>query len=376
MAKIGIDIRPIGKKRTGDEAYFFNLVKNLSALDKENEYYLYTDRDQEKDEELKREISKLQLGNNFKVIFLKSPNRFCWNLRVLPFYLKKNPVDIFHTQYIAPFWMPKNIKLVLTIHDVSFIFFPKHIKKSDLFFLKIFIPRSIRRADKIITVSKIEKKNIVDIYEIPSEKVGVTHNGVDFEIFNREHSIEENKQIRAKYILPEKFLLYIGTLQPRKNIPILIEALKDLNTTLVIAGNRSARNFDRKIDRAIEKHNLKDKIIFPGWIDEKDKSALIQMAMCFVFSSLYEGFGIPILEAMAAGTPVVCSDIPVLREIGEGAALFCEPKSSVYFSEKISRILGDENLRRDLSEKGKLAAQKFSWQKTAEKTLDIYKSLV
>jgi len=371
--KIGIDIRMIGKKRTGDEAVFFNLVKNLAEIDQKNKYFLYTDRDPEKDQELKTEINKLNLTNNFKVIFVKKTNRFCWNFWALPNYLRKNPVDVFHTQYIAPFWLPKSIKLVLTIHDISFNFFPEYIKKSDLFFLKTLIPRSIRRADKIITVSESEKKNIVDFYKIPPEKVACAYNGVDFSRFSKKYSPEEIKKINIKYqILDTRYILYIGTLQPRKNIPAVIEALKDLDIKLVIAGNRKARNFDKKIDETIKKNNLANKAIFPGWIEEEDKPALLQMASCFVFPSLYEGFGIPIIEAMAAETPVVCSDIPVLREIGQDAALFCEAKNSREFAENISKILTDENLRNDLIEKGKKIAQNFTWQKTAEKTLEIY----
>jgi glycosyltransferase involved in cell wall biosynthesis len=370
--KIGIDIRMIGKKRTGDEAVFFNLVKNLAEIDSENKYFLYTNRDPQKNEEFKAEIDKLNLKDNFEIIFIKKTNRFCWNFWYLPNHLRKNPVDVFHTQYIAPFWLPKNVKLVLTIHDISFGYFPEYIKRSDLFFLKTLIPRSIRRADKIITVSESEKKNIVDFYKIPAEKVDCAYNGVDFERFSRAYSAEEKENIRKKYTLPEKFLLYISTLQPRKNIPIAIEALKDLDIPLVIAGNRKATNFDPKIDDIIKKDNLDDKVIFPGWIDEKDKPALLQMAVCFVFPSLYEGFGIPVIEAMAAGVPVVCADIPVLREIGEDAALFGDPKNPEDFAEKIHSVLSDENLRRSLIEKGIEIAKKYTWQKTAEKILKTY----
>lgn len=373
--KIGIDIRIIGKKRTGDEAVFFNLVKNLATIDKKNEYFLFTDRDPEKDADLAGEIKKLDFGQNFKVIFVKKTNRFCWNFWYLPNYLRKNPVDVFHTQYIAPFWLPKNVKLVLTIHDISFNYFPEYIKRTDLFFLKTLIPRSIRRADKIITVSRNERQQIIDFYKIPAEKIEIAYNGVDFERFSRAYSAEEKENIRKKYSLPEKFLLYIGTLQPRKNIPIAIEALKDLNIALVLAGNRKAHNFDPEIDDAIKKNNLADKIIFPGWIDEEDKPALLQMAACFVFPTLYEGFGIPVIEAMAAGTPVVCSGIPVLREISKDAALFCDPENSQEFAENISKVLADENLQNSLLEKGKKIAQNFNWQKTAEKTLEIYQLL-
>jgi glycosyltransferase involved in cell wall biosynthesis len=383
--KIGIDIRLIGKQRTGDEAVFFNLVKNLGEINSSNRYSLFTDTNPKKNDDLKAEINKLNLKNNFEIISLDSPNRFWWNLWALPNHLRKNPVDVFHTQYIAPFWLPKSphrrsagkaeIKLVLTIHDISFNFFPQFIKKSDLFFLKTLIPRSIKRADKIITVSKSEKKNIIEFYKIPPEKVDCAYNGVDFERFNCVYSAEEKERIRKKYSLPEKFLLYIGTLQPRKNIPVVIEALRDLDMPLVLAGNRKARNFDPKVDDAIKKNGLSGKVIFPGWIEEEDKPALLQMAACFVFPSLYEGFGIPVIEAMAAGVPVVCSDIPVLQEIALDAALFCDPKKPEEFSQKIQEILSNEDLKDNLIKKGTEVAKKYTWQKNAQKTLEIYTSL-
>jgi len=373
---IGIDIRVIGKKCTGDEVYFFNLVKNLAAIDKANKYFLFTDRDQEKDSDLAREIEKLELGSNFKIIFLNSPNRFWWNLWALPNYLRQNPVDIFHTQYIAPFWLPKNIKLVLTIHDISFNFFPKYIKKSDLFFLKTLLPRSIRRADKIITVSQSEQEQIINFYKIQPEKIDFVYNGVDYENFAKEFSEEEKEKVRQKYNLPQKFLLYIGTFQPRKNIPVLIEAIKSLDIKLILAGNRNVRNFDKKINEVIEKNNFQNKVIFPGWIDEEDKPALLQIADCFVFPSLYEGFGIPIVEAMAAGTPVISSNKTSLPEVGKDGALFCDPKNTDEFSKRIYQAIADENLKADIIKRGSEIAKLYSWQKTAEKTLNMYKSLM
>lgn len=380
--KIGIDIRLIGKKRTGDEAVFFNLVKNLTEIDSENQYFLFTDRDPQKDSDLAGEIKRLELKDNFEVVFINAPSRFWWNLWALPNHLRKNPVDIFHTQYIAPFWLPKKTKLVLHVHDISFNFFPRFIKRSDLFFLKTLIPRSLRMAAGIIAVSEFTKDEIQKYYHIPAEKIAVAQNGVDFELFNREIAREELERIRDKYKLPEKFILYVGTLQPRKNIPVLIETMAALyekydlrNIKLAIAGNRQARNFDPQIDVAIEQNNLQNDVIFPGWIAEVDKPALYKLASCFAFPSLYEGFGLPIAEAMAAGTPVVCSSQPALVEVGGEAILASDPKDTAKMADNLNRILTNEDLRKDLIEKGKAQSQKFSWQKTAEKILETYKSL-
>ena len=373
--KIGIDIRLIGKKRTGDEVVFFNLVKNLAEIDQKNEYLLFTDRNPKEDEDLKFEIEKLELKDNFKIIFLGSFNRFWWNLWALPNSLNKNPVDVFHTQYIAPFWLPKNVKLFLTIHDISFNFFPQFIKKSDLFFLKTLLPRSLKMATKIIAVSEFTKKEIEKYYHIPAEKIAAIHNGVDFELFNQTISTEKLEEVKKKYNLPENFILYVGTLQPRKNIPVVIEALKDLDIKLVLAGNRKAHNFDKRIDETVEKNNLEDRAIFPGWIEEEDKPVLYKLARCFVFPSLYEGFGIPIIEAMAAGTPVISSDIPCLTEVGGEGALFTDPKKPEEFAKKIQEILSDENLRDSLIKKGAEIAKSYTWQKNAEKTLGVYSGL-
>jgi glycosyltransferase involved in cell wall biosynthesis len=377
--KIGIDIRPIGKKRTGDEAYFFGLVKNLAIIDKKNEYFLYTDCDPEQDFDLKKEIGRLELGKNFKVIFLKSPNRFCWNAWVLPLCLRRNPVDIFHTQYIAPFWLPKKVKLVLTIHDISFNFFPQFIKFSDLFFLRTLIPRSLKMARMIIAVSEFTRQEIEKFYKISAEKIAAVYNGADFERFNKRINTRRMEEIRRKYKLPEKFVLYIGTLQPRKNIPVAIEAMGTLRDKhkmsgirMVVAGNRKAHNFDPKIDKTIKNLQLGSEVVFSGWIDEDDKPALFQLADCFVFPSLYEGFGIPIVDAMAAGTPVVCSDIPVFREIAGDAALFSDPRDSGEYAKMISKAIEDEEIKNNLIQKGLTQAKKFTWRGSAEKILRIY----
>lgn len=380
--KIGIDIRLIGKKRTGDEAVFFNLVKNLAQIDTANDYFLYTDRDPKKDRGLAEEIRKLELKDNFKIIYINLPNRFWWNFWTLPNCLRKNATDVFHTQYIAPFWLPKNVKLILTIHDISFNFYPQFIKKIDLFFLKMLIPRSLRMAAKIIAVSKFTKSEIEKYYKIPSGKIAVAYNGIDFRLFNQNISPEKLEIIRKKYHLPENFILYIGTLQPRKNISALVETMQIFSEKynlqglkLVVAGNRKARNFDPRIDETIKKYNLQKNIIFPGWIDEEDKPALFKLARCFVFPSLYEGFGIPIVEAMSAGTPVVCSNQEALLEVGGSAILSSNPDDANQMAENIYKALKDEGIRSDLMKRGIERAKYFSWRKNAEKTLEIYNNL-
>lgn len=380
MSTIGIDIRNIGKKRTGDEVVFFNLVKSLSELDRENEYILFSDIcDQKSIEKISRDLN-IDQKDNFKIICLKNANKFTWNFWTLPRYLRKNKLDIYLTQYITPFFVPKTTKLITIIHDISFNFYPKFIKWSDLFFLKILIPMSLNRADKIIGVSKFTHDEIIKYYKINPDKIAWIHNAVseDFRQLSDETasiSDEKIKIVKEKYGLPEKYILYLGTLQPRKNVPVLIKAYalaknKMDSAKLVIAGGKG-HNFDKNIEKSIRKYALDKDVLMPGFIEEEDKAVVMKSAEIFVFPSLYEGFGIPILEAMSVGTPVIASKISPHKEIAGNAALFFDPHSPEELAEKILRLSENRETRQDLIQKGFDQAGRFSWRETAKKMLEI-----
>lgn len=379
--KIGIDIRLIGKKRTGDEVVIFNLVREMAKLEVDHDFKLFTDVS---DEETLNEISR-QLGienrSNFEIISLQTPNRFAWNFWTLPSYLRKNPVDVYHTQYITPWFVSKKIKIVTIIHDISFNFFPKFIKFADLFFLKTLIPISIRRADRVIGVSEFTADEIINYYGTDKNKVDWIHNSISKEFVGVEISKDELERVKSEYALPEKFILYIGTLQPRKNLPMLLEAYAQIKDKLdgmkiVIGGNKMAHNFDLRIDEAIRKNGIEQDVFFPGFVDEKDKPAIFRLASVFAFPSLYEGFGIPPLEAMSQGVPVICSDIPSLKEIADGGALYFDTESLDDFSKKLYDISMDLSLREKLIRAGNERVSFFSWEKSALKMLAIYESLL
>ncbi|MDZ4385512.1 MAG: glycosyltransferase family 1 protein, partial [Candidatus Moranbacteria bacterium] len=379
--RIAIDIRNIGKKRTGDEVVFFNLVKNLSVIDRENDYCLLTDRHPSQDSDLQAALESLRLAPNFKVVNLceNGAGKILWNVWILPEYLRRNPVDILQVQYITPLFVSRKFKIVTIILDVSFRVFPKLIKKMDLFFLSTLIPLSLRRADKIIGVSRFTAQEIIKYYGVAPEKVDWIHNAVA-DSFRESYTKEQAEAVRRKYDLPRNFILYIGTLQPRKNLPALIEAYVRIPTEkrgyckLVLAGG-SGHNFDRMIDEFIEDYSLQEYVILPGFIDEVDKPLLMGLAQVFCFPSLYEGFGIPILEAMTLGVPVIASNIPPHSEITEGAALLFDADDADDFADKLTQIVINDSLRLTLSQKGLSQAAKFSWLKTAERTLDIYRKL-
>jgi glycosyltransferase involved in cell wall biosynthesis len=377
--KIGIDIRNIGKKRTGDEVVFSNLVKNLATIDDRNEYALFTDiTDKEKLEHVRKSL-KIE-GKKFEIISLPTANKFTWNLFTLPGYMRKNPVDVYLTQYITPFCMPKKVKIVTIIHDVSFKVYKKYIGKKDLFFLSFLIPLSLRIADKIIAVSQFTREEIIKHYHVKEEKVDWIHNAVatDF-LSSGEITLEKINAVREKYRLPAKFILYLGTLQPRKNLPTLIEAFSLFhqndteNIKLVIAGGK-LHNYDSKIDAAVGKFNLGQHIFFPGYIDEEDKAAFLKAATVFCLPSFYEGFGIPVLEAMAVGTPVVASNIPPHQEIAGNSVLYFNVDQPQELAEKLKQMMDPEK-RAYFSAEGAKQISKFSWHETAVKALSILENV-
>lgn len=378
--KIGIDIRLIGKNRTGDEAVFFNLVKNLAEIDGQNEYVLLTDITDEKMLENIGEKLGIKGKGNFRITALESKNKFEWNFFALPAYLRKNPVDIYHTQYITPWFVPKKTKITTIIHDISFNFYPQFIRPFDLFFLKTLIPLSIARADKVIGVSEFTCSEIESYYKTSESKLAHVPNAVGDAFLAEEAGKERLAEVRSKYGLPDKFILYLGTLQPRKNVPRLIEAYARIKnklqgTKLVIAGSRSAHNFDRRIDEAIAVHGLEGEVVFPGYVADEDKKALYASAEAFVFPSLYEGFGIPVLEAFSAGAPVLANGIPSLKEVGGEGAMFFDAANLDEFADKLYTVSVDGPTQERLKKAGIERVGFFSWEKSARKTLAVWQEL-
>jgi len=340
-------------------------------------FFLFTDiSDKSKLEEIRQNL-EIAEDDNFKIISIAAKNKFIWNFWSLPKYLRKNPVDVYLTQYITPFFVPKKIKIVTIIHDISFNFFPQFIKKTDLFFLKTLIPLSVKRADLILGVSEFTENEIIKFYKVSKDKVDFFHNAVSEEFKAQDVSREKKDEARKKYGLPEKYILYLGTLQPRKNIPLLVESYAKIKekipqVKLVLAGSRQAHNFDWRIDRMIEKYGLEKDVVFSGFVDEKDKAVLYKAAHVFAFPSFYEGFGIPVLESFIVGTPVLASDIPSLREVGGDGALFADPLDIDKFSETLYSICIEENLRSRLVDSGKRRAELFLWKNSAKKILEIF----
>ena len=377
---IGIDIRMLARgARTGVEEYTLNLLSRLIPLDKSVHYKLFYNGWRKVD------LNPLDYPwlkeKNVELVSYKIPNRLLDLSARFSNYPKIDKllkgIDVFFSPHIFPAALSKNCPSVITFHDLSFRIHPEFYSFSKNFWHFSVNPKKLaKRATKIITVSESTRDDLVNFYGIKPSKIKVIYSGINCEsrITNYESRI---LKIRKKYNLPEKYILYLGTLEPRKNIVSLIKAFEEFKKTynlqpttynLVVAGAKGW--LYKNIFEAAKNSPVKNDIIFTGFIDDQDKPALYQSAELFVYPSFYEGFGFPPLEAMACGTPVITSDFSSLPEAVGDAALMINPYDVDQLAMAMREILSDENLKNELIEKGFKQVEKFSWQKCARETLD------
>lgn len=380
MSRRAIDIRILGKKRTGDETVFFELTREVLRQDKASEYLLLTNESDTGELAELGERLGLAQAPNARIITLPASNRFVWNLLTLPLFLARKKVDVFHTQYILPFWVPRRTRVANHIHDVSFAAYPELIGAKDRLFLETLIPRSLKRSDRIIVPSQFTKDEIIRYYGVLASKIAVVPNAIGSAFFEAITDQQSDEEIRQSYQLPERFILSVGTLQPRKNIPFLIEAFSRVRERLpgmklVLVGNRAGHHFDFRIDHLIHTLGLENEIIFPGYIADGDLPRVMRLATLFVFPSLYEGFGIPMLEAMSQGVPVAASATPALREVGGEAALYFDPAAIASLEEALYNLCINSSLQAELQAKGEARLGLFSWEKSAHILLEVYQEL-
>lgn len=377
MKTTAIDIRLIGKRRTGDEAVFFSLTKAIIALDDTNRYVLLTDNRSASECANIRHRLGADGRDNVEIVSLPVANRFMWNAWTIPLFLYRHRIDVFHTQYILPLSLPRRTKVITHIHDVSFRAFPKFIGWKDRLFLALFIPRSLRRSDRIVTPSVFTRDEVMKYYQgLSASEIAVIPNALG-DAFLRMSTADEREAVRKKYRLPEKFIVSVGTMQPRKNIPALIRIFALIRErlpeySLVLVGDSDGHNADPNVRAIIDELGIASSVIFTGYVDENDLPALIGSAAAFVFPSFYEGFGVPLLEAMSQDVPVVASDIPVFHEVAGDAAAFIDTDNLVRSAEIVYTLLVTETLQKRLIEAGRERLTKFSWEQSARVLRSLY----
>lgn len=302
--------------------------------------------------------------------YIVLPFPFLWSQVFLPFalFLGKKPDVFFSPAHYAPRFSP--VPTVVTIHDLSYFYYPNEFLKEDLYKLKNWTAYSVKNAQKIIAVSEHTKQDLVKWYNIPEEKIKVIYNGI------LRHPEPDPLGDRAKEPPTNSirsYILYVGTLQPRKNIVTLVKAFRKFKEAypdfvLKIAGKQGWMT--DAILKEINQHNTGD-IELLGYVPDEELPGLYAHAFCFVMPSLYEGFGIPVLEAMSYGCPVISSHASALPEIGTDACLYFDPKNEDDLYRKLVELKEHAPLRNDLIEKGKERARQFSWQTCGEKTLNV-----
>ena len=357
-------------RRAGVSNYTEALIQHLAQIDRINRYSIYTTRGLTNRD--------LRLPANFRVCSSLLPTinprvRIPWEQLLAPPMLKLNGADVFHgVLNVTPLFSP--IPSVVTIHDLAFWSFPQTFRRVNRAYLTWATKVAVKKSAFILAVSEATKREIVRYLDIPPERIVVTYDAADAQFRPADPAVLAEFRRRAG--LPERFILFLGTLEPRKNIPTLIDAYARIaartDAPLIIGGGKGW--LYEEIFAKVEALGLGDKIRFAGYIPGEDLPLWYAAASVFVFPSIYEGFGMPLLEAMACGTPTVTSNRSSMPEVVGDAGLQVDPYDAEAMGEAILQLLGDAALREELRERGLRRVPRFSWRETAERTLAVYEA--
>lgn len=389
-------------QRLGSSQVAFELLKNIEELDNENNYTILLPNEPFQD------LPKPRKNWQYKIL---KPAKL-WTRLIIPayYYLTKEKPDIIlsPTHYIPAFIKAKRIT---TIFDLSFLRFPEMFQKQDLFKLTKWTQYSAKNSEAIITISDSSKNDIKEFYKIPDKKITVAYPGYNENLFKPINDKDKIQNILDKYKITGNYIIYIGTIQPRKNLLRLIQAFRNvilsdrmgdrlqkvssgefltrgsevegsvLNTNslkLVIAGKIKGKGkqgwMNEEILEEPKKLKIEEKIIFTDFVPTEELPYLISGSRAFVLPSLWEGFGIPVVEAMACGVPVITSCVSSLPEVTGDAGLLVDPKSTTQLEQAIRLLTTDQKLHAKLSKKALEQAKKFSWQQMAEKVIKVLES--
>ncbi|MBX3280216.1 MAG: glycosyltransferase family 4 protein [Acidobacteria bacterium] len=368
MMHIGIDAHAIGAQQGGNETYIRNLIRALAEIDAENRYTLYFNR---------IEAAREWTGRfpNFDVRLLPPPTPLIRVPIALAYELRRRPVDVLHVQFTAPPLCPAPV--VATIHDLAFEHFPETFTRRGRMQLRLTVRWTARRAARIVTVSEFSRRDLIRTYGLGSERVVVTHNAVEPHFTAQPAHAFEAREIRRRFGIGRDFLLAVGSLQPRKNLVRLLAAYENLRSAwgdappqLVLVGRPLW--LYRDIFAQIGRKAWAGDVIATGYVGDEELAALYRAALLFVYPSLFEGFGLPPLEAMACGAPVVTSNTSSLPEVVGDAALLVDPADERAIAEAMLAGARNQALREKLRAAGLQRVQHFSWRTTAERTLEVY----
>lgn len=375
--KIGIEASTaVETHKAGVGQYTYHLIRSLVGLSERCHHYTCYFRHTKPDP-----LQALGLQNDAltQLSARIMPFPYLWTQVRLPLELRQHPQDVyFFPSSVVPL-VNQPEKSVVTVHDLAFLFFQECFSPSLRNWLKIATERSVRKAQKVIAVSEATRQDLLAYYQCDPEKVIVVHHGVDGCF--KPQALEDVETIKQRYRIHGSYLLSVGTLQRRKNIPRLLQAFYLLKQKykhpekLVLVGQKYADLPEDEIFSTITRLSLEQEVIWTGYIEREEMPAIMSGAEVFVLPSLYEGFGMPALEAMACGTPVACSNTSSLPEVvGDNGVVF-DPYSVDDMAETLHYLLQKQELRQELSEQGRVRAAHFSWESCAQKTLDVLESV-
>jgi glycosyltransferase involved in cell wall biosynthesis len=371
--RIGIDATALPPQPVGAGYYIINLVRALSQLKTEHQFVVFAQRD-------RRALFEISEESRLEWVSVSDKNpaiRLIWEQVAFPGLVRRHRVDLLHSlHYTRPFKLP--CKSVVTFHDMTFFLFPRLHRRAKGLFFPLAIRYSAAAADAIIADSENTRQDAIRLLGVSPQRIFSVPLGVG-ERFHRITDPTVLAQVRKKYNLPEHFILYVGLVEPRKNLSLLVKSYKNLGDQgishpLVIVG-RLGWMYQSVLEE-IENSGLQNRVQFTGYIPIQDLPIVYNLADVFVYPSIYEGFGLPPLEAMACGTPVITTAVSSIPEhVGE-AGILVPPDDIGAVSEAIKAVLSDKVLKKQLMKKGPKQASHFTWERTARETLQVYQKLL